>query len=706
MAAMSGGRRPAPPSGYRLPEIFPSLDHAKRISIDLESVDPSIAAGKGPGWRRDAYIVGFSLAIGDKKGGTEWSDYFPVRHKSAPNLDEDRIIDWLTTELAFFSGEVVGANLLYDFDGFGSKWNLHAPLAKFRDIQFAEPLLDENAFSYQLKALAKKYLGEGKVTEELKKLYGEDFISRFHEVHPGHARAYGLGDVELPLRILHEQSKQLRKEGLDDLFDLECRLIPFLLYMRKIGTRVDLNKAASISAMLGKRRDSAIEQIASMSGVSTDYDNFGKPTVMKSVFDRLNIAYPYLLPGDVIVSPGDPNYEEAKTSGKPSFRNLWLEHLEHPVAELIQIANKCEKAKGTFVDGYITDNAIGDRVHCEFHPLRKKKDEHSKSQGTITGRFSSSNPNLQNIPSRDDEIGPICRSMFIPDDGCDWFSADYSQIEYRYLIHWALKLKCTGAEIPQRMYNENPKTDFHDACAKLMYSKDWNDAIERHLRGEISEKEMKVIHKKLRKPAKNLNFGNVYGQGVAALALLLGEVNADGTANEKSLQIMREYHAAAPYIKDLNEKCIKEVSTERAGGHYITTILNRRGRFVMFEPKKYPEKGAPRATPLPYEQAVSAWGGADKIKVTRAYKALNTRLQGSAADQLKQAMVNIWESGVLDEGVRVQLTVHDELDGSVERTERARKALKEMVHLMETAIPLHIPVVVSCEVGESWAETH
>jgi len=232
-----------------------------------------------------------------------------------------------------------------------------------------------------------------------------------------------------------------------------------------------------------------------------------------------------------------------------------------------------------------------------------------------------------------------------------------------------------------------------------MYSEDWNGAIGRYLRGEMSEKEMKVVHKKLRKPAKNLNFGNVYGQGVAALALLLGEVNADGSPNEKALKIMKEYHAAAPYIKELNSKCMDEVNEKG----FITTILNRRGRFIMYEPK-FQEKGQTRVAPLPLEQAKAAWGS--KIKISRAYKALNTRLQGSAADQLKQAMVNIWESGVLDEGVRVQLTVHDELDGSVERTERARKALQEMVHLMETAIPLHIPVAVSCEVGTSWAETH
>jgi hypothetical protein len=133
MAAMSGGRRPASPRGYRLPEIFPSLDRAKRISIDLESVDKWIGEKRGPGWRRDAYIVGFALAIENSKGVINFSEYFPLRHKNAPNLDAVRVWDWLITELSFYTGEIVGTNLLYDMDGFSYE-GLTAPFAKFRDM--------------------------------------------------------------------------------------------------------------------------------------------------------------------------------------------------------------------------------------------------------------------------------------------------------------------------------------------------------------------------------------------------------------------------------------------------------------------------------------------------------------------------------------------------------------------------------------------
>ena len=325
------------------------------------------------------------------------------------------------------------------------------------------------------------------------------------------------------------------------------------------------------------------------------------------------------------------------------------------------------------------------------------EDESYCSNGIFS--HNSSNPNLQNIPAHDDIIGPMCRSMFLPDDGCDFFSADYSQIEYRFLVHYGVEYKCTGADVPQRMYQMNPLTDFHDACAMMMYKKDWDEATAAFLAGRISEKEMVSIHKKLRKPAKNLNFGMVYGMGAPLLAAQLGETNSDGSPNEKANGIMKDYHAAAPYIRELNKICVSEAEKQE----FITTILKRRGRFHLWEPR-YKEKGKEYGKPCSHEEALAQWG--NKIHLCGTHKSMNKRLQGSAADMMKMAMVLIWESGVLSEGVHVGLTVHDELDGSVERTDRARAALKEMVHIMETAIPLHIPVAVSCSTGLDWSETH
>src|SRR5579859_3561255 len=194
IAALSGGIRPPAPKDYKLPTHFPSLRGQKRIALDLEGKDPSITAGIGPGWRRDAFICGFSLAIGDEKGNTEFSEYYPIRHLDGPNLNEEATLDWLQDELSLYQGEIVGANLLYDADGIQYR-NIYAPLAKWRDVQWAEALIDENAFNYMLQRLATKYMGHGKVKDELEALYGPSYKERMNEIHPGHMRAYGRGDV-------------------------------------------------------------------------------------------------------------------------------------------------------------------------------------------------------------------------------------------------------------------------------------------------------------------------------------------------------------------------------------------------------------------------------------------------------------------------------------------------------------------------------
>ncbi len=687
MGAMSGGILPPAPKNYKLPTQFPSFDHAPKIAIDLESVDHSLAADTGPGWRRGAYIVGFGVALQDHAGKTAFKEYYPLRHKAGPNLDPDRVFNgWLGTELAFYQGEITGANLLYDTDGFQYE-DVTAPMAKWRDVQWAEALLDESAPSYKLETLGKKYLGIGKTTNLLKALYGPGYIERFHEIHPGHARNYVLGDCDLPLAVLEKQMEAMRKQDLLELWDVECGLLPFMLYMRKLGVRVDLNEAARLGTMFDAKRDAALTAASKLCGIRLDPDNFQKPAVREMIFQRLKI----------------PVHHSA--NGKISVTDDWLESLDHPIGELLAAANKYEKAKGTFVDGYITDCAIGDRVHCEFHPLRRIKEKEGGFgggvNGTATGRFSGTNPNLQNIPARDPVIGPLCRGMFIADEGCDWWSQDYSQIEYRFLVHYAVELKCKGAEIAQAMYIANPKTDFHEACAQLVWAQDWQAVAADFAAGKIDEAMRDKRWKKIRGPAKNLNFGLVYGMGKVLLAHSIdgGWDDVNQCPTPHALQIMDAYHAGAPFVRDLNNKCM--AYADKHG--FIDTILNRRRRFELWEPKKY-DKGQ-RRTAVDYDKAVAEWGKA-YIKRAMTHKALNSRLQGSAADLMKLAMVRIWESGVFDEGndITCVLTVHDELNGSFVPSARGKAALAEVKNIMENCMKLHIPVLTSGSTGHNWAE--
>lgn len=430
------------------------------------------------------------------------SEYYPIAHRNGPNLDESKVLSYFANQLNFFEGELVGANLLYDGDWMQSVGIVPAH-AQWRDIQWAEALIDEMAFNYKLETIAQKYLHMGKLTNHFAKDYGPDYIKRFDEVHPGHARVYGIGDVLLPNKILDCQYKELESLKLMDLFKLESRLTPFLLYMRKQGVRIDTDRAMKFKAYLEAKLIEKVKLISQYAGMQIATDKVNDKRLQTYIFDKLRIAVP----------------RTAKT-GEVSITDSWLHNLckckkpdpKEPekmldnqdcgcVGRLLESCNKYRKAISTFIDGYVFGFAVDGRIHGEFHPLRKSDGEGDEA-GTESGRFSGSHPNLQNIPARDEEIGPMCRSMFVPEVGGQWWSVDLSQIEYRYLVHMASimpelkgegeaavrrrKSLATVKEVIQR-YKTEPSTDFHQALADLVSN---------------------VLGKKFpRKDAKNLNFG-------------------------------------------------------------------------------------------------------------------------------------------------------------------------------------------------------
>jgi DNA polymerase I-like protein with 3'-5' exonuclease and polymerase domains len=670
--AMSSGYVPPPPKNYVLPTRFPNLSRASRIAWDWETKDPKIGDLGNGVYRKDGRIVGGAIAAWDKEGKLFHAEYYPFAHRNGPNLDEKNVIRYFQDQLNFFEGELVGANLLYDGD-WGQSVGIVPAFAKWRDVQWAEALIDEMSFTYRLEHLGKKYVGLGKVTAGLKELYGPDYIKRFDEVHPGHAREYGLGDVLLPNAILKEQYKVLDDLGLRDLFELESRLTPFLLYLRRQGVRVSMDRATEFGRTLTEKRDAKLKELCDLTGVHWTPDNFGTPKFLDYVFQKLNIKPPRTKKGDVSVT------------------DKWLKNLDHPMGKLLEAANKYDKAQSVFVQSYVFDYAVGDRIHGEFHPLRKA--DENEEYGTESGRFSGSHPNLQNIPARDEEIGPMCRSMFIPEEGAEWWSLDYSQIEYRFLVHMASimpVLKGEGEAAVRRrkslesvqavikLYQEKPDTDFHQALADLVT--------------KVLGREFK------RKDAKNLNFGLVYGMGLLKLAQDLNMLGPDGKPNEHVKPLMETYHGAAPFVKDLYDLCIHNAATKGE----IRTILNRRSQFDFWQPrwrakdKVYGE--------LPYIQAINTYGF--DLERCQTHKALNRLLQGSAADMMKAAMVRAWESGVFSstKDFTCSLTVHDELDGSIFPSRRGKEAYDELQHIMSNALPLNLPVLVGAGLGADWSE--
>jgi DNA polymerase I-like protein with 3'-5' exonuclease and polymerase domains len=611
-----------PETGWRPHRQFPNLSGAKLLGLDTETKDLEIDE-RGPGAVRGAaHMVGFSLATEDKS----W--YFPIRHEYEPqggmNLDADNTIAWLGEQLQQ-RRPLVGANLLYDLEILRNEGIRIDPKTPLLDVQLSEPLLDEQRYSYALESLAQIHLGTGKESSALYDWCAASFggisgpkqRANIWRAPPSLVGHYAESDALLPLKILEKQRPLLKTEGLEELFEMECGLIPLLLDMRFRGVRIDEAKAQITAKWL--REQAAIAQ-AKIPGVD--------------VWSAKSIERAFQAAGCDIA------YTEA---GNPSFTKGWLEAQEHALAQNVLDVRLYEKAANPFVESYLLQNLYNGRVHCLFHPMR------SDDYGTVSGRFSSSNPNLQNIPSRHKIIGPAIRSLYIPEEGCIWQRLDYSQIEYRALLHYAIG---KGAEELRDRYRNDPNTDFHELTIAMVEE---------------------VTGVKLdRKPAKNLNFGLVYGMGEEKVTRSLG-ISPDVGA-----RLYKAYFTALPCVKETSRGATRLAA--RRG--YIHTFLGRRRRFTNFEQGRF---------------------GQQRVGT---HAALNACLQGTAADIIKKGMLLCYRAGLFAEdacGIP-HLTVHDELDWSRKPGPKAAQAFVEVKRIMENCVKLKVPLLAVMSTGATWGE--
>lgn len=625
-----------PDTGWLPPREFPNLSAARVIAVDTETKDPDLLE-KGPGVRRDGQLVG--LAIGTDDGG-RW--YFPMRHEVEPeyNLDPAAVMAWAKDALGGPQPKV-GANLLYDFDYLtaagvtvGGPWI---------DVQITDPLLDENRRSYSLDVLGREYLGEGKTSNVLRdwvaKAYGtrQEYRAHLWRTSPRLVGPYAEGDVDLPLRILEKQRVLLAQQGLEELFQLENDLLPMLLAMRQAGVRVDVEAAKRLDSELSAAIDLNQKRLDEAAGFAV---NTSAGRDLARMFDKLGVPYP------------------KTAAGNPSFVKEWLEHNPHPACAMVHEVRKLLKYRDTFVRGYILGMHINGRIYCLFHSMRDGEN------GTVSGRFSSSLPNLQNIPARDEYWGPRIRALFLPEEGCEWVRHDWSQIEYRFLAHVGVG---ENAKVVQQMYRDDPTTDFHQMVLDMI---GWGP--------------------EMRKPAKNINFGLVYGMGTPLLASTLGM-----PVEQAKREIFDVYHGRVPFVRDTYDRASLLASTRG----YVRTVLGRRARFPLYEPST---GWSAETMALPETEAREKWGG--RIRRAFTHKALNRVLQGGAADLMKKAMRDIWQSGVYDVLPVAHLTVHDELDHSQPCGVAAQDAIREVKRLMETSMQLRVPIIAAEERGPNWGE--
>ena len=335
-------------------------------------------------------------------------------------------------------------------------------------------------------------------------------------------------------------------------------------------------------------------------------------------------------------------YERTKKTDSPSFTKMFLTDHPHELPRLIMQARELNKLRGTFLHGLIKHNKEG-RIHAHINQIR------SDSGGTVTGRFSYNHPNLQQIPSRG-QFAKDIRKIFIPEAGEYWLKADYSQQEPRLIKHFARLVNQPGSGEVQKAYLEKD-LDFHQQTADMA-------GVQRSL-------------------AKTIGLGVMYGMGYHKLAR---ELDMEPQEAKKMLQ---DFHAKVPFMKGMLEAVMNRANNKGV----IRTLLGRKCRFDLWEPTQW---GVHKALPL--NQAQTEHGFA--IKRAYTYKALNRLIQGSAADQTKKAMVDVYE----ELGIIPLIQVHDELDCSV-KDEKQGKQIKE---IMENCVELEVPSKVDTEISESW----
>jgi len=608
-----------PETEWVMPEELKDLKGVKEIAVDLETNDPNLKELGSGNVIGNGHIAGVSLAI------EGWAGYYPIQHEQGGNMDKALVISWLKNLFKQEYTTFIFHNAMYDVC-----WLRAAGIkikGKIVDTMIAASLIDENRLSYQLNVLAKHYVGIGKdekVLYNAAKEYGLDPKKELWRLPAMFVGQYAERDAEATLKLWQRLHRELHDQELIDIFRLETQLFPCLVEMRFKGVRVDLEKAHKIKKNLMAREQKILNKIKDLTGLHVEI--MAARSIAKA-FDKLKLPY-----------------DRTAKSNEPSFTKNFLQNHPHELAQSIADAREINKAHSTFIDS-ITKHAHKGRIHADINQIR------SDQGGTVTGRFSMSNPNLQQIPARHPELGPLIRSIFIPEENCKWGSFDYSQQEPRILVHYAKLQNLPGVHEIVDAYKAGD-ADFHKVVADMAGIK--------------------------RKQAKTINLGLMYGMGKNKLMAELGLMK------ESAEKLIRQYHARAPFVKQLMDN----VSRKANDRGKIRTLLGRACHFDLWQPTQF---GIFK--PLPLEQARKEYD--EPLKRAFTYKALNKLIQGSAADMTKKSMVALYKNGIIP-----HIQIHDEVDISVESDKKA----EQIVQIMEEAVVLQVPNKVDYESGTNWGD--
>jgi len=646
---------------WTTPSEFPDLRQHDEIAIDLETRDPDLKSRGSGSVIGNGEVVGIAVAV----AGSSW--YFPIAHGNGPNMERKKVLEWFKDTLACNATKIFH-NAMYDvcwIRQLGLKIN-----GLIVDTMIAGSLVDENRYRFDLNSLGWTYCGHGKneaALNEAAKEWGVDPKAEMWKLPAIHVGTYAEKDASLTLELWQEMKKEIVAQDIQEVMNLETDLFPCLVDMKFLGVRVDVQKAHTLKKQLASEEEKLLLKIKKETGIEPQI--WAARSIAK-VFDKLNLEY-----------------ERTEKTAAPSFTKNFLSSHSHPLVQCIAKAREINKSHTTFIDTIIRHEHKG-RIHADINQLR------SDQGGTVTGRFSYSNPNLQQLPARNKEIGPMIRSLFLPEENTTWGCFDYSQQEPRLVVHYAassqgLRNSKEVKNIVDAFHNFDEDAgkpfDFHQTVADM---------------ADIS-----------RTQAKTINLGLFYGMGKAKLQAELG------VTKDEAETLFNKYHDHVPFVKNL----MNNTSKDSAVSGYITTLLKRRCRFDKWELNEYtPGVLSPPMTKAEaIEKSIIKQFETEKVrnkyklqmgeitleqiksnirpKVRRAYtyKALNKLIQGSAADMTKKAMLDLYKEGIVP-----HIQIHDELDISVVD----KKQAEQIIEIMEKAVTLKVPNKVDYEHGNSWGE--
>jgi DNA polymerase I-like protein with 3'-5' exonuclease and polymerase domains len=630
---------------------LPDLRNVGRITLDVETKDDGLIDNIGSGWPwGGGYVCGVSVAW--RANGAIQSLYAPLAHPDTANVDRDALIRWLQ-DLVTSDLNIVGHNTLYDFGWLQTDLGVAMPPPeRLEETAAAATLVDENQLSYKLDALCawrgiagkdEALLREGCATLGLipknsrKKFKPQEHIWRLPARFVG---PYAEQDTISTLLLFESLKPALDREGTYAAYRVEVELLPMVAAMRRRGIRIDTVRAEQVRDLILARRDAVFKELAEKLGTSVSMAEIGGKKWLKQTHDTYGIECPLT------------------DKGNPSFTASWMSKHPHWLPRLIDKADRYNKAGVHFLEGQILEHLQNGRVFGEIYPHR------SDNGGTRSLRFSYGHPSLQQTPAHDEELAPLIRGVFLPEDGETWASCDLSQQEFRLLVHYAARHKLPGAAEARDRYINDPRTDFH-----LLVSEFVGGMLDRHR-------------------AKGTNFGKIYGAGVRKFAEMIGKPEAEAE------KIYALYDEKLPFVSQLANRC--QQAAMREG--FLTLLDSARRHFNQWAPGGRWEEGAGPCSRAEADRRTHdpghPWYGRPLYRADTR-KALNALVQGSGARYVKLWMREVWRSGVTP-----MLQMHDSLDLSVASPEQA-----EMVtRLGEEVIKLEVPMRVDVKFGRTWAD--